>query len=343
MSKETDAARNVSAHINPGNLLEVRNLEVNLNAVRGVVHAVRDINLAVRPGEIHGLVGESGCGKSMTAKAIMRLNDESTTIYGGQVNFEGVDLLSLKEKEMVKWRQSQIAMIFQDPETALNPLRTVGSQIAEKLRLNDVGKKEAYEKALSLLEAVGIHPAEQRIKAYPFELSGGMLQRVSIAMALACDPRFLIADEPTTALDVTVQLQILRLLKELQGRYEMAILLITHNFGVIAEICDRVSVMYAGIIVEYGSVTDIFHDARHPYTVDLIASIPKSGANQSLPKSIPGTPPDLRERIVGCPYAPRCRYAEERCRSEAPALRKVSDGHRFACHKDITALRGEEA
>ncbi len=325
------------------NLLEVRNLEVNLNSSRGIVRAVRDINLAVRPGEIHGLVGESGCGKSMTAKAIMRLNDESTTIYGGQVIFEGTDLLSLSEKEMVAWRRSQIAMIFQDPETALNPLRTVGSQIAEKLRLNGSSKAAARDKALTLLEAVGIHPAEQRIDAYPFELSGGMLQRVSIAMALACDPRFLIADEPTTALDVTVQLQILLLLKELQSRYEMAILIITHNFGVIAEVCDRVSVMYAGTIVEFGSVAEIFHDARHPYTVDLIASIPKSGAGHGLPKSIPGTPPDLRERIVGCPYAPRCRFADARCSVETPPLRKAGDGHRFACHKDLTALVGEGA
>jgi len=293
----------------PDNLLEVRNLEVALNSPYGPVYAVRDINLAVRPGEIHGLVGESGCGKSMTAKAIMRLNDEGTTIYSGQVIFEGTDLLKLKPKEMVKWRRSQIAMIFQDPETALNPLRTIGSQVAEKLRLTGASKTDAYTKTLALLEAVGIHPAEQRIKAYPFELSGGMLQRVSIAMALAADPHFLIADEPTTALDVTVQMQILRLLKELQASYEMAILIITHNFGVIAEVCDRVSVMYAGVIVEFGDVADIFHDARHPYTRDLIASIPKSGRGQGLPKSIPGVPPDLRGRIVGCPYAPRCAYA----------------------------------
>jgi len=323
------------------NLLEVRNLEVALNSPYGPVYAVRDINLAVRPGEIHGLVGESGCGKSMTAKAIMRLNDEATTIYQGQVFFEGADPLKLKPKEMVKWRRSQIAMIFQDPETALNPLRTVGSQVAEKLRLNGVSKEEAQAKTLALVEAVGIHPAEQRIKAYPFELSGGMLQRVSIAMALAADPRFLIADEPTTALDVTVQMQILRLLKELQASYEMAILIITHNFGVIAEVCDRVSVMYAGIIVEFGDVADIFHNSRHPYTRDLIASIPKSGPNQGLPKSIPGVPPDLRERIVGCPYAPRCAYADERCHRETPQLRKVSEGHRFACHKDLLALTGE--
>ncbi|MDD3367602.1 MAG: ABC transporter ATP-binding protein [Lachnospiraceae bacterium] len=317
-------------------LINIKNLKVNLMSPRGIVHAVRDINLEIAQGQIHGLVGESGCGKSMTAKSIMRLHDEKKMLYGGEIIYEGnTDILTMKEKELEQIRGKDISMIFQDPMTTLNPLLRIGKQLDEMILQHEkVSKAEAKERSLKLLEKVGIFPAEQRYKQYPFELSGGMLQRVSIAMAIACNPKLLIADESTTALDVTVQAQILRLIKELQEQNGMSVLVITHNFGVIAEICDVVSVMYAEVIVEHGPVGEIFHNPKHPYTMDLIQSIPKSGERGGKLVTIPGTPPDLRRKIVGCAYAERCKYATDACRESAPQLESCGENHEFACkHK----------
>ncbi len=315
-------------------ILEIQNLKVNLMSPRGIVHAVRNINLNIGKGEIHGLVGESGCGKSMTAKSVLRLHDEKKMLYRGKILYKDKDLLTVKPKELKGIRGNEISMIFQDPMTSLNPLFTVGYQLTEILKEHGKEKKKDYRQDVyRLLEEVGIYPPEKRYAQYPFEMSGGMLQRVMIAMAVACRPELLIADEPTTALDVTVQEQILSLFKELRRHRNMSVLIITHNFGVVAEICDKVSVMYAGTIVESGTVREVFDDGKHPYTRDLIRSIPKSGERGGKLVTIPGTPPDLREKIDGCPYAPRCAWADETCRTKKPVLESISDTHQFACHK----------
>ncbi len=319
-----------------GSLVSIRHLKVDLMSVSGLIHAVRDIDLDIWSNEIHGIVGESGCGKSMTAKSLLRLHDESRTAYSGQILLDGErDILKMKRKELLTLRGGVIAMIFQDPMTTFNPLLRVGDQIAETLRVHKgMGKAEARARSIDLMEQVGLLPGAQRYGMYPFEMSGGQLQRASIAMGLSCDPRLLVADEPTTALDVTMQAQILRLMKELQQKLHSAILIITHNFGVIAEVCDRVSVMYAGQIVESGDVRAIFHRPCHPYTRDLIDSIPRSGHRAARLTSIPGAPPKLDQDIVGCPYAPRCRYADARCQTQAPGARVLPDGHRYMCHRD---------
>lgn len=318
-------------------IVAVKNLKVNLMSPRGIVHAVRNINMNIGQGQIHGLVGESGCGKSMTAKSIMRLLDEKKMLYDGQIVFEDKDdILKMKNKDLEQLRGRDISMIFQDPMTTLNPLIRIGKQIEEIiLKHEKISKAEARQRTLKLLETVGIIPANQRYRQYPFEMSGGMLQRVSIAMAIACNPKLLIADEPTTALDVTVQEQILKLLKNLQKQNQMSVLIITHNFGVIAEVCDVVSVMYAGVIVEHGDVKDIFHKPKHPYTIDLIRSIPKSGERGGKLVTIPGSPPDLRRKIEGCAYWDRCAYAEEKCKTAAPELKTCEGNHTYACHKSI--------
>lgn len=314
-------------------LVKIKNLKVDLMSPRGIVHAVRNINMEIDSGQIHGLVGESGCGKSMTAKTIMRLHDESKTDYEGEVIFnEEENLLALQEKQLQEIRGKEISMIFQDPMTTLNPLIRVGKQLDEMiLKHEKISKAEAKARSIELLEKVGIFPANERYMQYPFEMSGGMLQRVSIAMSIACNPKLLIADEATTALDVTVQEQILQLIKKLQMEKEMSVLVITHNFGVIAEICDVVSVMYAGVIVEHGNVHDIFHHPKHPYTYDLIQSIPKSGERGTRLTTIPGTPPDLRKKMEGCPYAERCQRVKERCKKEMPVLTDCGEKHSFAC------------
>jgi oligopeptide/dipeptide ABC transporter ATP-binding protein len=301
-------------------LLSVQGLEVNIQSPKGAVYAVRGADFEIRRGEICGLVGESGCGKTITAKSVMRLNPEDRVVYGGRITYEGTDLLALPEAGMCKVRGQQIAMIFQDPLSALDPLQRVGKQVAEVYRLRGLGRREAAEKAVEMLADVGISPAAERARAYPFEMSGGQLQRVMIAMALAAGAELLIADEPTTALDVTVQAQILALIRELREKRGTSVLIITHDFGVVAETCDRVMVMYAGRIVETGTAAEIFHAARHPYTRDLIASIPQKGVK---PVAIPGAPPDLREVIRGCAYAPRCCRVQERCMHETP---EAADG-----------------
>ena len=318
-------------------LLEIRDLSVEIMSTRGLVHAVRGVNLTVEAGSIHGIVGESGCGKSVTSRSILRLYDKRYVRTRGQILFDGQDLLECSEKQMQKIRGKQISMIFQDPMTALNPLYRVGDQIAEVYtRHFGDSRKEARKKALEMLELVGIHPAEVRYEQYPFEFSGGMLQRAVIAMAVAGGPKLIIADEPTTALDVTIQAQILELLQKLQRELNVAILVITHNFGIVSEICDTVSVMYAGTVLETGSKEDVFRSPANPYSRALMESIPRRGVKNQRLRTIPGIPPELFDEMEGCPFAPRCEYAAQRCREEKPRLapRQTTGGrpHLAACH-----------
>ena len=318
------------------NLLEIQNLTVELMSTRGIVYALSGVDLAVRPGEIHGIVGESGCGKSMTAKSILRLHNPQRSRMRGSIRFEGKELLDLSNREMEKLRGTDISMIFQDPMTSLNPIMPIGAQIADMYRIHTgASKAEAMEKAQELLAKVGIEPANKRCKQYPFELSGGMQQRVMIAKAIACSPKLLIADEPTTALDVTIQAQILELLQQLSADMGMSILLITHNFGVVAETCDRVSVMYAGKVVETGDTLELLQGASHPYSRALIRSIPGGGAKGSRLETIPGSPPALFEPPGSCMFAPRCPYAEEGCRKAYPAMMDCGGGHLAACFKPL--------
>ena len=313
------------------NLLSIRNLKVDLMSVRGIVYALDGVSLDILPGEIHGLVGESGCGKSMTAKSILRLLDEKRVRMSGEILFEGKNLLTASKKEMQQIRGDRISMIFQDPMTSLNPLLTIGKQISETFRQHQkCTGPQARERTLELLERIGISPAHKRYGQYPFELSGGLQQRVMIAMAIACRPALLIADEPTTALDVTIQAQVLELLKELSAEMNMSILLITHNFGIVAEVCDRVSVMYAGKVVEDADVTRIFRKPEHPYTRALIHSIPKAGMKEEHLPTIPGAPPDLYEPITSCAYLERCPFAGPECSAKQEA-QLSSEGHLVAC------------
>lgn len=319
------------------NILETEGLCVSLMTVRGIIYAVQGVNLTVKKGEVHGVVGESGCGKSVSTKAILRLHDDAKTEYGGKINFaseEGeVDILSLNKKQMGNLRGKEISMIFQDPMTALDPIMRVGEQVAEQLRAKKgLDKKASREETLKLFEKVGILPVQKRYEQYPFEMSGGMLQRIMIAMALSCQPRLLIADEPTTALDVTIQAQILDLIKELQRESGTSVIFITHDLGVIAEICDSVSVMYAGRVVESGTVLEIFDHAAHPYTKALLESNPKESDRGEYMKTISGTPPLLYEQFTGCPFAPRCEYVTEKCRAGLPESEMISSTHSVACH-----------
>lgn len=317
-------------------IITVKNLSVKFRTERGIVHAVRSISFHVLSGEIHGLVGESGCGKTVTAKTFLRLHDPSRTAVEGRILYgenAEADILALHEKEMRQIRGNEISMIFQDPMTSLNPLLTAGEQIAEMMRLHrGMDRRSAREEALKLLNQVGIFPGEKRYGQYAHEFSGGMQQRIMIAIALSCGPKLLVADEPTTALDVTIQAQILLLIKQLQKDTGMSVLLITHNFGVVAEICDRVSVMYAGEIIESGSVGEILCEPLHPYTKGLIETIPKSGSRGKQLKTIEGMPPDLLEEVVGCPFAPRCAFAMEKCSICKPELKDAGHEHFTACH-----------
>lgn len=327
-----DEALDGSGVINGDSLISVKNLSVEFPAGRGTLKAVRSIGFDVRRGEIHGLVGESGCGKTAAAKAILRLHDSAGATVRGGVMYHGADILALPEREMRKLRGSEISMIFQDPMTSLNPLLTIGEQISETLRAHrGMDRHSAKAEALKLLGQVGIHPEARRYGQYTHELSGGMLQRVMIAIALSCGPKLLIADEPTTALDVTIQAQILLLIKRLRRDTGMSVLLITHNFGVVAETCDRVSVMYAGEIVESGSVGDILGNPLHPYTKGLMETIPGSGKRGRPLKTINGMPPNLMEEIPGCPFAPRCPLTEEACFGLRPEPKHAGNGHFAAC------------
>ena len=314
-------------------LLRVEDLRTWFHTDEGTAKAVDGVSFGLAEQETLGIVGESGCGKSVTALSILRLiPDPPGRIEGGSVRFQGRDLLELSEKEMRRIRGNEIAMIFQEPMTSLNPVYTVGEQISEVLRLHrGMSRAEAEERAIEMLRRVRIPDPEQRVEEYPHQLSGGQRQRVMIAMALACDPALLIADEPTTALDVTVQAQILDLLRELQNEFGMAIMLITHDLGVIAEMAHRVVVMYAGVVVESGAVEQIFDGPNHPYTEGLKAAIPKLGEKVERLATIPGTVPSPYEEIVGCPFQNRCPYVMDVCRREFPPLYAVGAGHEARC------------
>ncbi|MEW6636258.1 MAG: ABC transporter ATP-binding protein [Actinomycetota bacterium] len=320
--------------MNGDTILQVRDLAVSFKTYAGEVQAVRGVSFDLRRGETLAIVGESGSGKSVTAKSLMRLLPEGNSeIKGGEAIFEGQDLLKLSEKQMQKMRGPKIAMVFQDPMTSLDPTMRVGNQITESLRKHlRMSRRRANERAIELLKMVGIPNAEERSRQYPHQFSGGMRQRVVIAIALACDPKVLIADEPTTALDVTIQAQILELLRDLQERLGMSIILITHDLGVVAQTAHRVAVMYAGKIVETGTVREVFYNPQMPYTWGLIASIPLPTADRSqelIP--IPGSPPDMLDPPKGCPFAPRCPYAMKVCTQEMPPYTTFSPEHRAAC------------
>ncbi|MGH7725809.1 MAG: ABC transporter ATP-binding protein [Candidatus Eiseniibacteriota bacterium] len=314
-------------------VLEVRDLKTHFFTDDGAVKAVDGVSFEVRTGETLGIVGESGCGKSVTSLSILRLIPSPPgKIVGGQILFEGKNLLDLEPGEMRKIRGNEISMIFQEPMTSLNPVYTCGDQIMEAVQLHQkVGRREARSRAIEMLRLVGIPAPEQRVDEYPHQLSGGMRQRVMIAMALSCHPRVLIADEPTTALDVTIQAQILDLLNRLQEELGMAILLITHDLGVVAETCDRVAVMYAGQIVEYADVEEIFQHPRMPYTAGLLGSIPKLGEDAERLRVIPGNVPNPAEFPPGCKFHPRCPVVIDRCRTENPPLAMIRPAHLVRC------------
>jgi oligopeptide/dipeptide ABC transporter ATP-binding protein len=320
------------------NLLEIKRLTCSFHIMGRILRAIDDVSFKIAPGETVGLVGESGCGKTVTALSIMKLVPEPPgRMEEGEILYLGRDLMPLKDKEMQHIRGNEISMIFQEPMTSLNPVFTCGYQIEEAVMLHqDVGKKEAEKRTLEMLELVRIPDPKRCAKSYPHQLSGGMRQRVMIAMALSCNPRLLIADEPTTALDVTIQAQILDLLRDLQVRFNMAILIITHDLGVIAETAKRVIVMYAGQIMEIGDVMDIFHAPRHPYTIGLKASIPRLAKKGEKLKVIPGKVPDLTEQTVGCRFSDRCKYAEYQCDSQEIELKEISPGHWVRCWKEVS-------
>ncbi|MCF2596944.1 ABC transporter ATP-binding protein [Pseudoflavonifractor phocaeensis] len=313
-------------------LLEVKHLSTSFFTHVGEVKAIRDISFSIDRGEFVGIVGESGSGKSVTSLSIMQLLQYPGRVTGGEILFNGEDLLKKDKKEMRKVRGNQISMCFQDPMTALNPLYTIGNQINEViLEHQKLTKKEATEKTIEMLGMVGIPDPAARVNSYPHEFSGGMRQRAMIAMALACQPELLIADEPTTALDVTIQAQVLRLLKELQERTGTSIILITHDLGVVASSCSRILVMYGGQIMETGRVEDIFYTPRHPYTMGLLKSIPKAGETDQRLESIPGTPPDMLSPPKGCPFYPRCEFAMQICKENPAPEFEIGEGHCVKC------------
>jgi oligopeptide/dipeptide ABC transporter ATP-binding protein len=315
-------------------LLDVKNLQTQFAIGGGIVRAVDGVSWDVRPGETVALVGESGCGKSVSALSVMRLvTRPAGRIVGGQVLFKGRDLLALTEDEMRRVRGREIAMVFQEPMTSLNPVLTIGRQLTETLEAHlDMPSARARERATEMLGLVGIADAGRRLRQYPHQFSGGMRQRIMIAMALACEPALILADEPTTALDVTIQAQILDLMKSLSRRLGVAMLMITHNLGVVARYADRVNVMYAGRIVERGTAREIYGDPRHPYTLGLLRSVPRlDEPRRARLVPIPGQPPDLARLPPGCAFVPRCSYAADRCREERPGLEELSAGHLSAC------------
>jgi oligopeptide/dipeptide ABC transporter ATP-binding protein len=317
-------------------LLDIKNLRTQFFTEDGVVRAVDGIDFNVRRGEVVGLVGESGCGKSVTSLSIMRLISQPGRIVDGRILFDNEDLVALPESRMVKIRGNRVSMIFQQPQSSLNPVFRIGDQLAEVLQIHqDVGKELGEKRAIELLAMVGVPDPESRAKAFPHELSGGMAQRVMIAMALACVPELLIADEPTTALDVTIQAQILDLMRNLRSKMDTAIILITHDLGVVAEMCDRVNVMYAGRIVEQAPVVELFKTPKHPYTVALIGSTPMLGQADKPLTTIPGSVPNLVDLPTGCKFWPRCtariQHNLEICNQEEPPLRAIAPNHTVRC------------
>ena len=314
-------------------LLEINDLRTYIRLRQGMVRAVDGVTLNVNAGETVGIVGESGCGKTMTALSIMKLLPNGGHIAGGSIKLDGVEISAVSDEQMRKIRGNEIGMIFQDPLTSLNPTMTVGKQIAEGVRLHrEVTKEQAMDRAVEVLDLVGLPRAKERVAEYPHQFSGGMRQRVMIAMALACEPKLLIADEPTTALDVTIQKQILELIDELRLRLGMAVILVTHDLGVIAGRADRVAVMYAGRIAEITDTETLFTRPRHPYTEALFQALPDKAAEaHERLYSIPGIPPDLTNPPSGCRFAARCRYVTDRCREEEPPLAGEVAGHEFRC------------
>lgn len=313
-------------------LLQVNDLTVSFFNRHSEVQAVRGISFEVRPGEILGVVGESGSGKSVTAHAILRLLKESGRITGGDIRYRGESLLGKSEAEMRRLRGNDIAMIFQDPMTSLNPVFTIGSQISDIIRRHQgVSKVQANKAAVEMLRLVGIPSPEKRCRNYPHEFSGGMRQRVLIAMALSCHPRLLIADEPTTALDVTIQAEILQLLLDLKEKLQTSILFITHDLGVVANTCSRVIVMYGGLIMEKGTVSEVFRRPLHPYTVGLLNSLPGARQEKQRLLPIPGNPPDSSQRTSGCPFAGRCPHTMAVCREKPPGYYQEGTDHRAMC------------
>ncbi|UXH46296.1 ABC transporter ATP-binding protein [Rossellomorea vietnamensis] len=314
-------------------VLEVKNLKTHFTSKKGVTKAVDGIDFVLHEGETLGIVGESGCGKSMTSLSILRLVPSPPgKIVDGTVELKGKDILQMSDSELRRVRGNQISMIFQEPMTSLNPVIPVGEQIAEAIRVHQkLGKKDAWKKAVEMLELVGIPSPQQRAKQEPFQLSGGMRQRVMIAMALACNPEVLIADEPTTALDVTIQAQILELMKDLQKRLNMGIIFITHDLGVVAELCDKVAVMYAGQVVEYSSTEALFSHPKHPYTNGLLSSLPKLYEDQDELQTMPGSVPSPYDMPKGCRFSPRCPLATAQCHEEEPQLHSLKDGSQIRC------------
>ena len=314
-------------------LLEIKDEKLSFFTPAGEVKALNGVSLSMNEGEVLGIVGESGSGKSVTAYSIMGLTAYPGKLIGGTIYFNGHQIEKMSEKEMRKIRGNEVSIIFQDPMTSLNPVYTIGNQITEVIRLHTgKSKKEAYDRAKELLELVGINEPTKRLKQYPHELSGGMRQRVMIAIALACEPKLLIADEPTTALDGTIQAQILELMQELRQKLGMSIIMITHDLGVVASMCERIAVMYAGHIVEYGTADEIFYEPKHEYTKGLINSIPKLSA-QEIERLVPieGQPVDLLNPPAGCPFAPRCANCMKICLREMPPKTELSDTHYSHC------------
>ena len=320
---------------NNNNVLEIRDLNSYFFTEKGVAPAVDGLDLDIPKGKIIGLVGESGCGKSMTAKSIMGLLKYPGRVAGGSIRFEDQDLTRLSDKELRKICGNDISMIFQEPMTSLNPVLKVGRQVRETLLVHNptMSKAEAKQRVVEMFQRVGIPEAEKRYDCYPHELSGGLRQRVMIAMAMVCKPKLLIADEPTTALDVTIEAQILRLMKELRDETGMSVLIITHNMGVVAEICDYVYVMYAGKIMEQAETFELFDHTMHPYTKGLLDSIPRIGQNAERLHTIPGVVPNLLHPSQGCPFSNRCEYATDQCRTEKAQLHPVAPDHQVRCFR----------
>ena len=328
-------------------LVDIQHERLSFFTPAGEVKALNDVSIHLKEGEVLGIVGESGSGKSVTAYSLMGLTAYPGKLIGGELHFNGHEVEKMTEKDFSKMRGKEVSIIFQDPLTSLNPVYTIGNQIMEVIRLHtDADKKKAYARAVELLSLVGINEPEKRMKQYPHELSGGMRQRVMIAIALACEPKLLIADEPTTALDVTIQAQVLELMSELKEKCDTSMILITHDLGIVAEVCDTVAVMYAGRIVEQGTLEDVFDHTKHPYTEGLFNSLPNIQNRTAMLKPIKGLMPDPTNLPEGCAFAPRCDYATDECSKRCPKLTKISDTHSFAClayeHEGFHIKRGNE-